>query len=80
MTTSTPEKQDGLKILNDAIVAIKKKIADYGGVFNIQMAVSEFINYCYCKLTLNLHNNILLLKAIKLLSCRFKRLYGTLRS
>ncbi|KAI4468200.1 eukaryotic translation initiation factor 2 subunit 1 [Holotrichia oblita] len=38
MTTSTPEKQDGLKILNDAIVAIKKKIADYGGVFNIQMA------------------------------------------
>ncbi|KAK9873831.1 hypothetical protein WA026_002189 [Henosepilachna vigintioctopunctata] len=37
MTTSTPEKQDGLKILNDAIEVIKKTITDMGGVFNIQM-------------------------------------------
>lgn len=38
MTTSTPEKQDGLKILNDAIEQIKSKITELGGVFNIQMA------------------------------------------
>lgn len=38
MTTSTPEKQDGLRILNEAIEVIKKTIADLGGVFNIQMA------------------------------------------
>ncbi|KAJ8926027.1 hypothetical protein NQ315_009882 [Exocentrus adspersus] len=38
MTTSTPEKQDGLKILNDAIDKIKVTITDLGGVFNVQMA------------------------------------------
>ncbi|XP_011311225.1 eukaryotic translation initiation factor 2 subunit 1 [Fopius arisanus] len=38
MTTSTPEKTDGLRALNDAIVAIKAKIVELGGVFNIQMA------------------------------------------
>ncbi|XP_045460928.1 eukaryotic translation initiation factor 2 subunit 1 [Harmonia axyridis] len=38
MTTSTPEKQDGLKALNDAIEVIKKTISGLGGVFNIQMA------------------------------------------
>ncbi|KAK2579484.1 hypothetical protein KPH14_010798 [Odynerus spinipes] len=38
MTTSTPEKQDGLKALNDAIEVIKEKITSLGGVFNIQMA------------------------------------------
>lgn len=43
MTTSTPEKQDGLKALNDAIDVIQSKITSLGGVFNIQMAVS-FIN------------------------------------
>lgn len=42
MTTSTPEKQDGLKILNDAIEKIKISINELGGVFNIQMAVSIF--------------------------------------
>ncbi|CAL7938638.1 unnamed protein product [Xylocopa violacea] len=38
MTTSTPEKQDGLKALNDAIDAIQSKITSLGGVFNVQMA------------------------------------------
>ncbi|XP_044263677.1 eukaryotic translation initiation factor 2 subunit 1 [Tribolium madens] len=38
MTTSTPEKQDGLKILNDAIEKIKATISELGGVFNVQMA------------------------------------------
>ncbi|XP_033332831.1 eukaryotic translation initiation factor 2 subunit alpha [Megalopta genalis] len=38
MTTSTPEKQDGLKALNDAINAIQGKITTLGGVFNVQMA------------------------------------------
>lgn len=38
MTTSTPEKQDGLKVLNEAIEVIKKTIGELGGVFQIQMA------------------------------------------
>lgn len=42
MTTSTPEKQDGLKILNEAIEVIREKITSLNGVFNIQMAVSRF--------------------------------------
>lgn len=37
MTTSTPEKADGLKALENAIEKIKETIATYGGVFNIQM-------------------------------------------
>lgn len=40
MTTSTPEKQDGLKALSDAIEVIQNKITSLGGVFNVQMAVS----------------------------------------
>lgn len=40
MTTSTPEKQDGLRILNEAIEVIKQKISELGGVFSVQMAVS----------------------------------------
>lgn len=39
MTTSTPEKQDGLKALNDAIDAIQNKITLLGGVFNVAMTV-----------------------------------------
>lgn len=41
MTTSTPEKQDGLKVLNEAIEKIKSKITDLEGAFNILMAVSK---------------------------------------
>lgn len=40
MTTSTPEKTDGLKALQDAIDKINDTITTSGGVFNIQMAVS----------------------------------------
>jgi len=38
MTTSTPEKADGLKALEIAIEKIKETIAELGGVFHIQMA------------------------------------------
>lgn len=38
ITTSSPEKTDGLKALNDAIEVIKEKIVSMGGVFNVQMA------------------------------------------
>lgn len=38
MTTSTPEKQDGLRILQEAINKIETTITDLGGVFNVQMA------------------------------------------
>lgn len=41
MTTSTPEKADGLKALQDAIDKIKDTITVAGGVFNVQMAVSS---------------------------------------
>lgn len=39
MTTSTPEKADGLKALEGAIEKIKETINALGGVFNVQMAV-----------------------------------------
>lgn len=45
MTTSTPEKTDGLKALNDAIEVIEEKIVALGGVFKVQMAVSSI--YCF---------------------------------
>ncbi|PNF39959.1 hypothetical protein B7P43_G15952 [Cryptotermes secundus] len=38
MTTSTPEKQDGLKALTQAINKIEDIITSMGGVFAIQMA------------------------------------------
>lgn len=38
MTTSTPEKADGLKALEVAIEKIRETIAGLGGVFNVQMA------------------------------------------
>lgn len=41
MTTSTPEKADGLKALNNAIEVVEAKITSLGGVFNVQMAVSD---------------------------------------
>jgi Eukaryotic translation initiation factor 2 alpha subunit len=40
MTTSTPEKADGLKALEVAIEKIEKTITELGGVFKVQMAVS----------------------------------------
>lgn len=50
MTTSTPEKQDGLKALGDAIEVIQSKITSLGGVFNVQMAVSFSNEYIYQKI------------------------------
>jgi translation initiation factor 2 subunit 1 len=44
MTTSTPEKQDGLKALTEAINKIEDTITSMGGVFAIQMEVSGI---CY---------------------------------
>lgn len=47
MTTSTPEKTDGLKALENAIVKIEQTITKLGGVFQIKMAVStyQFIDF-----------------------------------
>lgn len=47
MTTSTPEKADGLKALGDAIEVIENKITSLGGVFNVQMAVSFMAKYIH---------------------------------
>lgn len=38
MTTSTPERTDGLKALENAIEKIRETITNSGGVFNIKMA------------------------------------------
>lgn len=38
MTTSTPERQDGLQLLNEACEAIEAKIKECGGSFSIKMA------------------------------------------
>merc|ERR1712014_268642 len=38
ITTSTPEKQEGLQILQDACKAIEDRISASGGSFNIKMA------------------------------------------
>lgn len=40
MTTSTPEKADGLKALENAIERIRETIAKLGGVFTVNMAVN----------------------------------------
>lgn len=40
MTTSTPEKADGLKALENAIERIRETITKLGGVFTVNMAVS----------------------------------------
>lgn len=57
MTTSTPEKVDGLKALEGAIEKIKETISQMGGTFHIQMAVSEkkkkFCLCCKCLLIIN---------------------------
>lgn len=51
MTTSTPEKQEGLKALQQALETVESTIAELGGVFKVQMAVSYFFttlcNYLY---------------------------------
>ncbi|KAF2887583.1 hypothetical protein ILUMI_18590, partial [Ignelater luminosus] len=38
MTTSTPEKQEGLKALQNAIETIELTVTELGGVFKVQMA------------------------------------------
>lgn len=40
MTTTTLERADGLKLLEDALNAVKGRIEKHDGKFNIQMAVS----------------------------------------
>lgn len=44
MTTSTPEKQEGLKALQIAIETIESTVTKLGGVFKVQMAVSILSN------------------------------------
>lgn len=47
MTTSTPEKQDGLKALQEAINKIEETITSMGGVFKVQMAVRTLTMFNY---------------------------------
>lgn len=48
MTTSTPEKADGLKALESAIEKIRETIEKLGGVFSTHMAVSTVQRYDLC--------------------------------
>ena len=41
MTTTTLERTEGLSVLNQAMAAIKEKIEEKRGVFNIQMEVRD---------------------------------------
>lgn len=41
MTTTTLERTEGLSVLNQAMAAIKEKIEEKRGVFNIQMEVTN---------------------------------------
>lgn len=41
MTTTTLERTEGLSVLNQAMAAIKEKIEEKRGVFNIQMEASR---------------------------------------
>ena len=41
MTTTTLERTEGLSVLNQAMAAIKERIEEKRGVFNIQMEVKE---------------------------------------
>lgn len=57
MTTTTLERTEGLSVLNQAMAAIKEKIEEKRGVFNIQMEVIKktktfaylfiSINWCF---------------------------------
>lgn len=49
MTTSTPEKADGLKALENAIERIQETITKLGGVFTVKMAVSLHIKQIRCR-------------------------------
>lgn len=40
MTTSTPEKTDGLQALENAIERVRETITKLGGVFTVKMAVN----------------------------------------
>ena len=41
MTTTTLERTEGLSMLNQAMAAIKERIEEKRGVFNIQMEVHD---------------------------------------
>lgn len=42
MTTTTLERTEGLSVLNQAMTAIKERIEEKRGVFNVQMEVRHF--------------------------------------
>lgn len=53
MTTTTLERTEGLSVLNQAMAAIKEKIEEKRGVFNIQMEVMKhtvFYEFILCSL------------------------------
>ena len=44
VTTSTPERQEGIQLLQQTIARIEEVIKQHGGSFKVQMAVSFYIN------------------------------------
>ena len=59
MTTTTLERTEGLSVLNQAMAAIKEKIEEKRGVFNIQMEVRRF-PAAQCLRTKALNTHVLL--------------------
>lgn len=56
MTTTTLERTEGLSVLNQAMAAIKEKIEEKRGVFNIQMEVSDFFMQLFHSESHSLHS------------------------
>lgn len=55
MTTTTLERTEGLSVLNQAMAAIKEKIEEKRGVFNIQMEViKKKTTFVYLFFSINL--------------------------
>lgn len=52
LTTQTLEKEQGLKLLQDALDLIEEKIKTYGGIFNVQQAVRSSLKLCFVHLLL----------------------------
>lgn len=54
MTTTTLERTEGLSVLNQAMAAIKEKIEEKRGVFNIQMEVIDINTAQICFLVFHI--------------------------
>ena len=57
ITTTTLDRDEGLKSLTSAVDAIRSSIKEYGGDFNEKAAVRFFIKYIFCSVQKQLKGN-----------------------